>query len=107
MTDAMTRIADKVRGVAQEKRSTQEEIASLLGISRQSVSERYRGRVPFTGPELATLSSAWSVPIARLYPDEPQTTSAVRSVPDPGADGGGSSASASVTGADAEDISAA
>lgn len=124
MPDTMTSIADKVRGVAQEKRTTQEAIARFLGLSRDSVSQRYQGRIPFTGPELHRLASEWNVPISRLFPD-PQTThapeatppavSAARvpstpirdAVPDPGDVGGGIAASASATGVGAEDSSAA
>lgn len=68
MTSTPTGIPDKVRGVAAEKRYSQERIARTLGISRTSVVERFNGRVPFTAEELLTLSLHLNVPIARFYP---------------------------------------
>ena len=62
------RIASKVRGVAAEKRFTQQRIAETLGISRTSVVERINGRVPFTGVELDDLAEAMSVDISRFFP---------------------------------------
>jgi hypothetical protein len=127
MSDAMTAIADKVRGVAEEKRSKQEHVAGILGISRQAVSQRYTAKVPFTAPEVHRLASVWNVPIARLFPDPQITfvpeatppavsvteapatpaTPVLDAVPDPGVEGGGVSASAPVSGSGAEDSSAA
>jgi transcriptional regulator with XRE-family HTH domain len=124
MSDAMTAIADKVRGVAEEKRSKQEHVAGILGISRQAVSQRYTAKVPFTAPEVHRLASVWNVPIARLFPDpqitfvpeatppavsvtEAPATPVLDAVPDPGVEGGGVSASALVSGSGAEDSSAA
>lgn len=68
MTSTATGIPDKVRGVAAEKRYSQERIARTLGISRTSVVERFNGRVPFTAEELLTLATHLNVPIARFYP---------------------------------------
>jgi transcriptional regulator with XRE-family HTH domain len=68
MTSTPTGIPDKVRGVAAEKRYSQERIARTLGISRTSVVERFNGRVPFTAEELLTLSVHLDVPISRFYP---------------------------------------
>lgn len=68
MTDAGTTIADKVRGVAAEKRYTQKRIATTLGLSRTSVVERINGRIAFSGPELLTLARAMGVPPARFFP---------------------------------------
>jgi transcriptional regulator with XRE-family HTH domain len=70
MQDELTLIADKVRGVAAEKRKDQEAIAGILGISRQSVSQRFNGRVPFTATEVYKLSLAWGEPVARFFPSE-------------------------------------
>lgn len=63
-----TIIADKVRGVAREKRVSQERVAEILGVSRQTVSQRYTARVPFTGTELHALSVAFDVDIRRFFP---------------------------------------
>lgn len=68
MTPTSTGIPDKVRGVAAEKRYSQQRIASVLGLSRTSIVERLNGRVPFTAEELLTLSVEMSVPVSRFYP---------------------------------------
>lgn len=70
MPDSVKVISDKVRGVAAEKRFTQQRVAEALKISRTSVVERYQGRVPFTGPELFTLSTEMGVPVSRFFPEE-------------------------------------
>lgn len=69
MADTTTAIADKVRGVAAEKRFTQQRIAETLSISRTSVVERVNGRVPFTAPELHDLALAMDVPVGRFFPE--------------------------------------
>ena len=69
MTETTKQIADKARGVAAEKRFTQEHVAKALGISRTSVAERYSGRIPFTAPEIFTLAAALDVDIARFFPE--------------------------------------
>lgn len=69
MTETTKLIADKARGVAAEKRFTQERIAATLGLSRTSVAERYSGRIPFTAPEIFALASALDVDIARFFPE--------------------------------------
>lgn len=69
MQEITAQIADKVRGVAAEKRFTQSRIAQTLGISRNSVVERMQGRVAFSGAELFVLSGAMRVQVSRFYPD--------------------------------------
>lgn len=68
MPDVQTEIADKVRGVAAEKRKDQESIATILGLSRQAVNQRFTGRVPWTAPELQTLAEKLDVDVVRFYP---------------------------------------
>lgn len=112
MTTTTQVIADKVRGVAAERRVTQQDIATALGISRTSVAERFAARVPYTAPEIFTLSILLHVPVNRFYPD-PQSTPVpeatppavsvtgvssspvLDAIPDPGVEGGGTSASGS------------
>lgn len=72
MTDETKQIADMVRGVAAEKRATQERIAGILDLRRGAVSQRFSGKVPFTGPELLTLAIAMNVPITRFFPEPTQ-----------------------------------
>lgn len=69
MTDAITGIADRVRGVLAEKRVTQSRVAATLGLSRTSIGDRMSGRVPFTAAEVFTLSTALRVPVIRFFPD--------------------------------------
>lgn len=69
MTNSVNGIADKVRGLAAEKRFTQQRIAVTLAISRTSVVERMNGRVPFTGAEILALAEAMNVPVSRFFPD--------------------------------------
>lgn len=69
MLDEDEQIADRVRGLAAERRATQDAIASILRISRKSVSARMTGSIPFAGAELLLLSRAWGVPISRFYPE--------------------------------------
>ncbi|WP_243063236.1 helix-turn-helix domain-containing protein [Humibacter sp. RRB41] len=68
MQDELTVIADRVRGIAAEKRKDQKAVAAVLEISRQSVNQRFLGRIPFTGPELLRLADAWDVDVARFFP---------------------------------------
>lgn len=75
MTSTQTTIPDKVRGVAAEKRYSQQRIAATLGLSRTSVVERFNGRVPFTADELLTLSLHLNVPISRFYPTPAEVAS--------------------------------
>lgn len=69
MTDTTTAIADKVRGVAAEKRFTQGRMAESLGLSRTSIVERMNGRVAFTGAEILTLAQIMNVPVTRFFPE--------------------------------------
>lgn len=69
MTGTTTEIANKVRGVAAEKRFTQGRISETLGISRTSVVERINGRIAFSGAELFELAVAMRVPVARFFPE--------------------------------------
>lgn len=77
MTNATERIADKIRGLAAEKRFTQQRIASVLEISRTSVVERMNGRIPFTAAEVLILAEAMNEPVARFFPSaHPQLSTA-------------------------------
>lgn len=68
MTDTMHKIADKVRGVAAEKRCTHQQIAGILNLDRKSVGARLNGRVAFTAAELHELSLALGVDVAEFFP---------------------------------------
>ena len=69
MRDTDSEIADRVRGIAAEKRLTQASIAATLRLGRTTVVERMNGRVPFTAAEILTLSVATGVPISRFFPE--------------------------------------
>ena len=68
MQDAMELIAGRVRGLAAERRLTQERLAELLGLERKAIGARLSGSVGFTAAEMWTLSNVFDVPIADLYP---------------------------------------
>lgn len=72
MPETTTEIANRVRGVAAEKRFTQQRIASVLNLARSSVSLRITGAVPFTGTELLMLAHAMNVPVTRFFPEAPE-----------------------------------
>lgn len=69
MTNATNEIANRVRGIAVEKRYKHERIAALLDLSRTSVSARMNGVIPWTGAELLTLAAIWQVSPVRFFPD--------------------------------------
>lgn len=60
-------IADRVRGVAAERRSTQGDVALILGLSRQAVNARFTGQSPWLAHELGELAMRWNVSPDRLY----------------------------------------
>lgn len=68
MTSTTEGIAARVRGVAAEKRFTQQRIADTLGLSRTSVVERFNSRIPWTATEIFELSSAMGEPVSRFFP---------------------------------------
>lgn len=65
----MLQIADKVRGVAAEKRLTQAQIAKIIGKDRKSVSARFSGQIPFSASEVWTLSVSLDEDIRKFFPD--------------------------------------
>lgn len=71
MTDQQQRptspVADKVRGIAAEKRVKQADIADALSVSRMAVVRRFNGSVPFTDRELITLSQRLGVPVGAFF----------------------------------------
>lgn len=66
----MAQIAAKLQGVRAEKRASQERIAGILGISRQSAGLRLNARVPIPAHELTRLARAFDVPVERFFPDD-------------------------------------
>ena len=68
MTTQLTSpVADKVRGIAVEKRVKQGQLAETLSISRQSVVRRLNGETPFTDRELIALSQRLGVPVGAFF----------------------------------------
>lgn len=82
-------VGDKVRGKIAEKHLTQSDIASVLGLSQQSMSKRLNGRVPFEYSEL------W---IIARYLRLPSVSAMLAEVDTPGPDGGQSAGNATGTG---------
>jgi transcriptional regulator with XRE-family HTH domain len=76
MTTPQEGIADKVRGVAAERRFSQGQIAETLKLSRTSIAERMNARVAWTAPELFTLAKVMGVPITRFFPEVPAMVTA-------------------------------
>lgn len=67
MNPDLTRIADKVRGLASERRVNQTEVARVLGTTRQAVNARMNGRVPFAAWELQILAREFGVPAGYFF----------------------------------------
>ena len=59
-------IAEWLRGWAAREHVTQGEIADVLGIRRQVVSNRMRGDTPFTVDELFWMASHWGLDLDRI-----------------------------------------
>lgn len=60
-------VADKVRGIAAERRVRQVDIAAALNLSRMAVTRRFNGSVPFSAPELIILSKHLGVPVGAFF----------------------------------------
>ena len=69
MSDTKIQIADRVRGLMAEKRSSQQAIADVLGLSRSAVSARFTYRAPWLAHEVVDLARHWQVPVTRLVPE--------------------------------------
>ena len=52
-----------------ENRSSQQEIATLLGLSRQAVNARFTYRAPWQAWELHVLAQHWGVAVTRFFPE--------------------------------------
>lgn len=62
-----TLVADKVRGIAVEKRVKQADLAVALNVSRMAIVRRLNGSVPFTDRELITLGQRLGVPVGAFF----------------------------------------
>jgi transcriptional regulator with XRE-family HTH domain len=60
-------VAAKVRGVAAERRITQAQIASLLGVSPMAMSRRMSGTTPFAPEELIAIARHLGVAVATFF----------------------------------------
>lgn len=65
-TDKDAATADEVRAAMARKRKTQNDVAGELGLSRQAVSDRLRGRTPWTVSEIHQLARLLDVPACAL-----------------------------------------
>lgn len=59
-------VADNVRLICARRKITQVELAALLGISKMSVSDRFRYITPYTLDDLGLIAGYLDVPIAVL-----------------------------------------
>lgn len=64
-----TAVADKVRGIAAEKRIRQADIAEHLGISRVAVARRFNGHVAFSPSELIRIAAVLDVAPGDFFPE--------------------------------------
>ncbi len=60
-------VADRVRGIAAQNRTTQQQIAAVLNLSEMAVSRRVNGVTPFTPEELILLSRHFGVPAGYFF----------------------------------------
>ncbi|KRQ20032.1 hypothetical protein AOT85_18855 [Mycobacteroides sp. H054] len=63
-------VADNVRAEAARRGKNQGDLAQLLGISRQGVSQRLLGRIEFRVGELQAIAAFLDVPITALLADQ-------------------------------------
>jgi len=58
---------DRIRGLAAERRFTQDAIAEILGLTRPAVRRRYKGETEYSASELQKLAVAFDVPVGALF----------------------------------------
>lgn len=76
-------VADRVRGVAAEKRLSRAEIAERLSVTPMSLSRRFNGQTPLTAAELSSLSHILSVPVSRFFGETDSLPPVAQSRPEP------------------------
>ena len=60
-------VADRIRGIAAERRVSRAEIASVLSVSLMAISRRLNGITPFNAEELIKLSKALRTPVGDFF----------------------------------------
>ena len=60
-------VAGRVRGIAAQHRTTQQQLASVLSLSEMAISRRVNGVTPFTPEELIRLSQHFGVPAGYFF----------------------------------------
>ena len=60
-------VASRVRGIAAQTRTTQQQIASVLNLSEMAVSRRVNGVTPFTPEELILIGRHFGVPVGYFF----------------------------------------
>lgn len=60
-------VADNIRAELARRRVSQAELAVLLGLTRQSISRRLNGEVPFRDGEVNRIADHLSVDVATLF----------------------------------------
>lgn len=58
---------DRIRGLAAERRFTQDGIADILGLTRPAVRRRYKGETDYTASDLQKLAVAFDLPVGALF----------------------------------------
>lgn len=60
-------VAARVRAIAAQNRTTQQQVAAVLNMSEMAMSRRMNGRTPFTPEELITLARHFAVPAGYFF----------------------------------------
>lgn len=73
MTVMQSHVPANVRAELARRRKRQEDLAELLGLTRQAVSQRLLGRVDFRIAELQAIADYLEVPIGTLVAEQQAT----------------------------------
>lgn len=60
-------VANKVRGIAAERRISQARMAEILTVSRMAIHRRINGSTPFSPEELIKLSQTLETPVGAFF----------------------------------------
>lgn len=67
-------LPDRIRGLAAERRLTQESLATILGLTRPAIGRRFRGQTEFSASEIEKLADAFQIPIGSIFGETAAST---------------------------------
>lgn len=67
MNELPSPLSRSVRAELRAAEISQEKVGSVLGITQESVSRRFRGKTAWRAEELMKISHAFKIPLERLY----------------------------------------